>query len=259
MSQTDYHIHTTYSDGRNTPEEYIEEAIRKGFTRIGFSDHSCVPFDPYPGVAYDRFSEYKAAIDALKEKYAGKITVYCGMEQDYLSPAPVGQPDYLIGSVHYIHDQGEYFSVDAGPQIVADAIRRLYNRDPYAYAEAYYAQMEDLINRTNADIIGHFDVVTCYQDILHLFDFKHPRYVAAWQKAVDALIPFGRPFEINTRAITKQIRNEPCPSLDILRYIAGHGGKFVLSSDSHGKEELGSHFKEYEEMFYDSLTDPIRN
>ena len=253
----DYHIHTTFSDGKNSPEEIIEEAIRRGFSKIGFADHSRLPFDSYPGVDYDRFEEYYRAISELKEKYAGKITVYCGLEQDYLSPAPIGKPDYLIGSVHYISEKGENFSVDGGPGIVTDAVERLYGGDVYAYAEAYYAQMENLLAKTNADIIGHFDVVTCYENLLHLFDLNHPRYVAAWQRAVDALLPFGKPFEINTSGITKQFRDEPYPSLDILKYISAHGGKFVLSSDSHKKETLGSHFKEYEEMFYDNLTDPL--
>ncbi len=34
-----YHTHTTYCDGKNTPEEIVLCAIEKGFTSIGFSGH----------------------------------------------------------------------------------------------------------------------------------------------------------------------------------------------------------------------------
>ena len=36
----DLHVHTTFSDGKNTPEEIVLEAIRRGMDTIGFSDHS---------------------------------------------------------------------------------------------------------------------------------------------------------------------------------------------------------------------------
>ncbi len=35
----DMHVHTTYSDGRNTVEEVIDVAKRRGLRRIGFADH----------------------------------------------------------------------------------------------------------------------------------------------------------------------------------------------------------------------------
>ena len=37
--KTDYHIHTTYSDGRDGPEACIEAALKTGLREIGFSDH----------------------------------------------------------------------------------------------------------------------------------------------------------------------------------------------------------------------------
>ncbi len=35
-----YHTHTTFSDGANTVDEMVQEAIRLGMPIIGFSDHS---------------------------------------------------------------------------------------------------------------------------------------------------------------------------------------------------------------------------
>ena len=35
----DLHMHTVFSDGKNTPEEMVEEAIRRGLDTVGISDH----------------------------------------------------------------------------------------------------------------------------------------------------------------------------------------------------------------------------
>ncbi len=34
-----FHTHTVFCDGRNTPEEVVLSAIEKGFSAIGFSGH----------------------------------------------------------------------------------------------------------------------------------------------------------------------------------------------------------------------------
>jgi len=34
------HIHTTYADGKDTPEQMILTAIERDFDSIGFSEHS---------------------------------------------------------------------------------------------------------------------------------------------------------------------------------------------------------------------------
>ena len=41
----EFHVHTNFSDGRDTPEEMVRAAIARGMTEIGFSDHSPTWFD----------------------------------------------------------------------------------------------------------------------------------------------------------------------------------------------------------------------
>ena len=55
----DLHMHTTWSDGKNTPEEMIEEAIRLGLETVGISDHSSG--DPC-GMTLEQSVEYRAEI-----------------------------------------------------------------------------------------------------------------------------------------------------------------------------------------------------
>ena len=40
-----YHTHTTFSDGKNTPEEIVNFAIEKGLKALGFSDHAFTEHD----------------------------------------------------------------------------------------------------------------------------------------------------------------------------------------------------------------------
>ena len=45
MIREDYHVHTTFSDGRNSMEEMVLSAVSMGMQKIGFSDHSHTSFD----------------------------------------------------------------------------------------------------------------------------------------------------------------------------------------------------------------------
>ena len=39
------HTHTHYCDGKYSPEEMVQAAIREGFVSLGFSGHSFTPCD----------------------------------------------------------------------------------------------------------------------------------------------------------------------------------------------------------------------
>ncbi|MBQ0005173.1 MAG: hypothetical protein KBS68_04840, partial [Clostridiales bacterium] len=93
---------------------------------------------------------------------------------------------------------------------------------------------------------GHFDLISKVNEKDHLFDEHHPRYVAAWQKAADKLLESGRPFEINTGAISRGYRTQPYPSLEMIEYLKERGASFVLASDSHNTETLCYDFDKYE-------------
>ena len=45
-----YHTHTTWCDGKDTPEAVVVAAIDKGFDAIGFSSHAMLPEDDTPWV-----------------------------------------------------------------------------------------------------------------------------------------------------------------------------------------------------------------
>ena len=68
MILADFHTHTTYCDGKNTPEEMVRAAIAKGMTKIGFSGHSHTAFDESYCMSTEGTEAYRQEIAALKEK-----------------------------------------------------------------------------------------------------------------------------------------------------------------------------------------------
>ncbi len=244
-------MHTSFCDGKHSPEEMILSGIEKGLKTIGFSGHCNTGFDESYCMTRDVMLKYKAEIDRLKQVYKGKIEVLCGVEQDYYAGKPYLDFDYAIGSVHYVYKDGYYIPVDESFDVTQKAVDKYYKGDFYAYAEDYYLLVGDVINKTGADIVGHFDLISKFNEGGKQFDEENPRYIKAYKAAVDKLIPSNKPFEVNTGAISRGYRTEAYPSLPILKYIKEKGGKVILSSDSHSKENICFQFDKWESIIRD--------
>lgn len=239
MTTIDLHTHTNYCDGNDTPREMVEEAIKRGFDVLGFTGHSYDPsVEPY-SMTPESTEQYKAEVTALKEEYKDKINIFLGLEQDYHS-APYGDGyDYIIGSVHNIEKCGKMIPVDLYPDDLQTDLERYYGGDFETFAEEYFELVSDVVNKTNCDIIGHLDLTSKFFE-------THPRiltdrYKNAALKAVKALVPYNRYFEINVGAMTRGYRTAPYPDPFILKEIHRLGGKIVINGDCHNKEWLGDH------------------
>lgn len=242
MKLKNFHSHTSFSDGQNTPEEMVKAAIASGLTDFGISDHSFTGFDPDYCMAYESYEDYKKEVFRLKELYKDSIRLYLGIEQDYYSDHPAEGFDYVIGSVHYVKVGDEFITVDwggeEGAKILLSAADRFFKGDIYSLIELYFETVSDVVNRTGADIIGHFDVICKSNAVYPFFDPTNPRYIASWKKAVNSLITYGKIFEINVSPLFSGNSPEPYPSKEIQNYIASKGGRFLYSGDSHSADRL---------------------
>ena len=238
MQAFDLHTHTCFCDGKNTPEEMVRAALAKGLSCIGFSAHSHTAFDESYCLSVEGTAAYRAEIAWLKEAYAGQIRVLCGIEQDFYSDMPTEGYDFVIGSVHYVNKNGQYHPVDESPEILQRVLRDAYGGDFYTLAEDYYQTVARVAEQTHADIIGHFDLISKFCERGVPFDSGNERYVNSYRAAIDALLPYDRPFEINTGAMSRRWRTAPYPSRDILAYLRAKGGRVILSSDAHSTDGL---------------------
>ena len=238
MTPSNLHTHTRYCDGADTPEELILEAIRLGCPSIGFTGHSFTPFDLSYCMSLENTERYNEEIPRLKEKYKGKINVLFGIEQDYFSPMPTDRYDYVIGAVHYIEKDGAYLPVDDEREKQIADVKKYYGGDYYAYCEDYYRLVAGLYEKTKCRIVAHFDLVTKFNEAGDLFDTTHPRYVAAADAAIRALLPCPVTFEVNYGAVARGYRKNPYPEARILITLKAAGAKILATSDCHDKRHL---------------------
>lgn len=246
----DFHTHTCFSDGVNTPEEMVLSAIEKGLELYGISDHGYAPHDSDVCIKEGDVDKYIAEMQRLKAAYEGRIKLFCGIEQDIYMGTPDRDYDYVIGSVHYVKPEDSDFQVvDNTFELVEPLVKDYYCGDYIAYAEAYFREVGTVYERTGCDIIGHFDLLTKFNEKHPVIDLHNTRYVAAWQNAVDKLLKAEIPFEINTGAISKGHRTSPYPQLEIAQYITEKGGRLIMSSDSHKAETITYEFDKWRSFY----------
>ena len=237
MIPNNYHTHTRFCDGKDSPEEMVLRAIELGMEELGFSGHSYVPFDDCC-MTPDGTLAYRREILRLRERYADRIRIFLGVEQDYYSPAPTGGYDYVIGSVHYVYKDGAYLPVDLSREAQVRAVNEHYDGDYYAWIEDYYALVGDVYEKTRCRIVGHLDLITKFNEDGSLFDTAHPRYRAAALGAIERLAAAPVLFEINTGAIARGYRRTPYPEPFLLEELRRRKLPLILSSDCHDKKDL---------------------
>ena len=141
MQYVNLHNHSVYSDGQNTMEECVQSAIEKGMYALGFSDHSYTEFDTSYCMHPAHYRAYYEEIEALKEKYAGKIALYAGIELDADSSMDMPAFDYTIGSVHYILHNGVAHPIDHSLKQQQRCCEEVFGGDRITFAKAYYDKL----------------------------------------------------------------------------------------------------------------------
>lgn len=210
MNLTNYHSHCSYCDGRAPLEDFIKEAIRQGFTSYGISSHAPLPFPTHWTMEWEQVPAYLAEARRLRQKYAGQIELYIGMEIDYLdeeSNPSVARfrdlpLDYRIGSVHLLTDDaGEVVDID----VAADAFRVLVDErfagDLDRVIHLYYNRLLRMIALGGFDILGHADKMhynaSCYRPGL----LDEPWYEALMRNYFTEIARRDIIVEVNTKAL----------------------------------------------------------
>lgn len=233
------HTHSTFCDGKQTPEENVLAAIDKGLFSLGFSSHA--PYgehDKEGCLSAGNIEAYRREILRLKEKYSDRIEILLGIEQDYFSPTLEGEYDYVIGSVHYIKKDGAFVAIDHSYDRLKNGAERQFGADMTELCREYYRTVADVADKTDCDIIGHFDIVTKFNEKYLLFDENDSVYRNMALEAVDTLLESDRIFEVNTGAVSRGWRKHPYPSEFIIKRIVDKKGRLMLTSDAHNAEYL---------------------
>ena len=236
--KTDYHIHTTYSDGKEAPEACIKAAVKKGLREIGFSDH-ITPEDKNQKWSMNQnlLPAYTEHILRLKKEHP-EIEIRLGIELDYIPNTDKitekivnGFPfDYIIGAVHYVGDE----TIEMGPQFfLGKNINLIY--------ETYLNLVCEAASTGFYDIIGHPDYITMQRlrpdgDITHLYNMM-----------ASAFEIYDVAFELNTNGRNKPL-HDFYPDRRYLSLFARHNVPVCVNSDAHNPDRIGQFFDEAYEL-----------
>ena len=238
------HMHTIFSDGKNTAEEYVAAALEKGFDSIGFSDHGPAPYDSCQ-LPLEMVPAYLDELECLKQKYANQIEIYTGIETDYYNPicAPLNRKDfdYIIGSVHFIKAPDDnLYCIDYLPEYVEQLIE-LFGGAAEMVRE-YYKLVADTALTQKPDILGHMDLIKKLNLMNCFFNPAEKWYCAIVDEAIDSIAQSDCIVEVNTGGIGRGYLNEPYPSEYILKRLYAQKVPVTITSDAHTIDKLDCAF-----------------
>ena len=239
------HVHSKLCDGKNTPEELAVTAWKQGLQTLGFSGHSHTPHDIEYCMTNARTQLYRAQVAKLKERYAGKLDILCGLEWDLLSDDDPAAYDYWIGSTHYVQGPrtGKYYEIDWREADLAACIQEDFDGDGLAVVEAYFANVAAVAAK-EPTILGHFDLIKKVNAGSKFFDENDERYTAAADKALRTAAEHRCVLEVNTGAVYRGFRKDFFPSPALLKDWLALGGDVVITADAHDARALTFGFEE---------------
>ncbi|NKB70851.1 MAG: histidinol-phosphatase HisJ family protein [Candidatus Latescibacteria bacterium] len=233
--------------------EIVEAYWHRGAAVVGFTEHMAPLGDQflYPdevAAGWDaaglqkRFEFYFQTCRALKEQYAGQMEILVAFETETYSGSEAFirqlleqyRPDYFVGSLHHVGDQGFDFS-PADYRVLVDSvggIEALYCR--------YFDEQYDMIKALQPAVVGHFDLIRVYDP-----DYSERwRQGDIWQRVernLDLVQRLGLILDFNLGGFDKA-GGEQFPCRPILAAAIERGIALVPGDDSHGVGTVGRHF-----------------
>jgi histidinol-phosphatase (PHP family) len=249
---SNYHCHSSFSDGTGSPEDIVLEAIRLGMRSIGISEHAPLPFVTSWNMPLSRTAEYFENIQNLKFKYKNQIEIYCGLEIDYINEIynQINQLvkfyniDYIIGSIHFlgIKNNGEFWNTDGDAEEFNDGAEQIFENNGEKMVESYFDAVTEMINLLKPTIIGHIDKFRMHNLGNKFFDEDSIYYKNA---AIEALRTAKRNnciIEFNTRGLYKHSGQITYPSEWMLKQMQLNKIPVTVNSDSHNPNEITKEF-----------------
>jgi len=254
--KTNYHTHTTWCDGKDTPRKVIQAAIAKGFGTIGFSSHAMLPESDTDWVLTpEKALRYAREIRQLAVEFKDQIRVLCGVEADYVANGANPDratyasmsPDYIIGSVHFVvAEDGTRVPVDHTPELLSEGIRDHFGGSAEAFVRAYYRQQREMVQNFDFDVVGHLDLVRKFNVKRPYFDESADWYREEIGKTASVVAKSGKLAEVNTGAISRGWLDDAYPSAEFRDMLRERGVKFILSSDAPTADAIDGSFDRFE-------------
>ncbi len=213
-----------------------EEAIKKGFSELCFTDHYDISNTLLPGFENYVFKEklmwdeYEKAVSRFEGKLKIKLGIEIGMPHHFPEKSELffegTDFDFIICSLHSLHKGTDYYFMDF-TNLDIDKIFNDYFEDLYVMADY-----------DNYDVLGHLPYPMRYVartfgkcDITPYYDIM--------KKIMKRAIEKGKGIEINTSTMRNGL-GFSMPPLDIAVMFKELGGEYItIGSDAHAPDQLG--------------------
>ncbi len=238
----------------NSLEEIIQQYIVKGFPWVGITEHApgirqnlLYPDQQAAGLTPEfllhRFGLYMLECRRLQEKYSSQIKIFAAIESETYSgykefmPRLIAtfQPDYVVGSVHFVDDLGFDYSREQY-QATAAAVGgtdELYCR--------YFDLQYEMLLFLRPSVVGHFDLIRIF-DADYKARLLHPQIMARIKRNLETIKDLNLIMDFNLRALLKGA-DEPYVSRVILQMARDMGIAVVPGDDSHGVTNVGANMQ----------------
>ena len=240
----DGHVHTKLCHhARGEMEEYVLAAVNKGLRKLIFLEHLEVGINYFEStwLSEDDFDFYHSEGKRLQKTFQDRIEIGLGIEVGY-------NPNFLeeiqrrialhawdrIGISYHFMDTGPaHLNLVSSKQINIDAldqfgVDKVVNR--------YYKELLNAVEKLPGQVLCHIDAVMRH----HPNVIITPAHDALIDDLLNAVARKNMSLEVNTSGY--RIKNEPYPSLDILRRAIKKDIPLVAGSDAHRPEDVGRHF-----------------
>ncbi|MEJ2689941.1 MAG: histidinol-phosphatase HisJ family protein [Deltaproteobacteria bacterium] len=247
VTSIDGHVHTALCrHASGTMEQYVESAMAKGLAGIVFLEHLECGINYFERVwlTEEDFVEFRWEAEKLKEKYAGRIEVLCGVEVGYnpkavdriLSFLDRQQWDRIGLSYHFFEADGRHINMFSRKQQNLDAIQAV---GPLRIFEGYYQGLIEAVSRIDGHVVCHLDAALRHVQAEVNFDAADliGELLAVMAKRRLAL-------ELNAAGFA--IRGEQFPTTRIVRQAAALKIPLWAGSDAHKPEDVGRYFDRLE-------------
>jgi histidinol-phosphatase (PHP family) len=235
-------------------EEIIQSYIARQFPWVGITEHSPAISDELlypdqraagltPEFLFNRFAGYMKECRRLQEKYRSKIRIFAAMEIETYSgyeefiPFLINrfQPDYIVGSVHFVSDMGFDYSREQYDQTVeaVGGIDQLYCR--------YFDLQYEMIKLLQPAVVGHFDLIRIF-DPGYKERLLRPEIMERIKRNLQLICELDLIMDFNLRSLLKGA-DEPYISRVILEMAVEMGISVVPGDDSHGLGSVGANME----------------
>ncbi|TKB08467.1 histidinol-phosphatase HisJ family protein [Desulforhopalus sp. IMCC35007] len=231
-------------------EEIILRYIELGFSWVGVTEHTPAISSPLldpgqvqagltPELLLATFTEYMKECRRLQEKYKDELTIFAAMEIETYSgyeqfvPFLLDrfQPDYIVGSVHFVDD----ISIDYSQKTYAQAVQKLGGVDELY--KRYFDLQYEMIERFRPSVVGHFDLIRIF-DADYKTRLMKPAILEKIRRNLQLIHELDLIMDLNLRSLVKGA-DEPYISRPILKLAGEMGISVVPGDDSHGVQSVG--------------------